>query len=128
AAIGLLGRGISAEDRAGLQVVLVAERVAHDMRVRRDDDPLLALRVLDHDARIAGAGERCPRPYRSARRGHGAASRARPSLVKRTAPNGRCAGWTQRIACNQGSTIAMRPAKYTSPKIRPNCQNFPLPM
>jgi hypothetical protein len=29
------------------------------MRVRRDDNPLLALRLLDDDAWIAGAVERC---------------------------------------------------------------------
>src|SRR5207302_7692264 len=59
-AVRLLGRRLGPEGRAGLEVVLAAERVAHDMCVRRDDNPLLALRVFDHDAWIAGAGKCCP--------------------------------------------------------------------
>src|ERR1700674_1590538 len=58
-AVRLLGCRLGPEGRAGLEVVFAAERVAHDMRVRRNDNPLLALRILDHDAWIAGAGERC---------------------------------------------------------------------
>src|SRR5712691_13303351 len=60
-AVRLLGRRLGPEGRAGLEVVLAAERVAHDMRIRRDDNPLLALRVFDHDAWLAGAGpgKRC---------------------------------------------------------------------
>src|SRR5262250_2952896 len=58
-AVRLLGRCLGPERCACLEVVLAAKRVAHDMRVRRDDNPLLALRVLDHDAWIAGAGEGC---------------------------------------------------------------------
>src|SRR6266852_3407817 len=57
-AVRLLHRRLGPEGRAGLEVVLAAERVSHDMCVRRDDNPLLALRVLDHDAWIAGAAER----------------------------------------------------------------------
>src|SRR5215470_9576964 len=57
-AVRLLGRCLGPERCACLEVVLAAKRVAHDMRVRRDDDPLLALRVLDHDAWIAAGGRR----------------------------------------------------------------------
>src|SRR5439155_18742845 len=82
-AVRLLGRRIGPEGRAGLEVVLAAERVAHDMRVRRDDNPLLALRVFDHDAWIAGAGERCAN--RTGRLDeairHGAIGRAGPPVI-----------------------------------------------
>src|ERR1700739_2371830 len=57
-AVRLPGRRLGPEDRAGLKVILAAQRVAHNMRVRRYNNPLLALRVLDHDARLASAGER----------------------------------------------------------------------
>src|SRR5713226_4293989 len=63
-AVRLLHRRLGPEGRAGLEVVLAAEHVAHHMRVRRDHNPLLALRVLDHDAWIAGAGERYNRTDR----------------------------------------------------------------
>src|SRR6266404_3583650 len=83
-AVRLLGRRLGAEGRARLEVVLAAKGVAHDMRVRRDDDPLLALRVLDHDAWIAAAGER--RANRNDRLDkavrHGAIGRAVPPLIK----------------------------------------------
>src|SRR5258708_29705235 len=82
-AVRLLGRRLGPEGRARLEVVLAAERVAHDMGVRRDDDPLLALRVLDHDAWIAPAGER--RANRDDRLDetvrHGAIGRAVPPLI-----------------------------------------------
>src|SRR6266478_8523352 len=57
-AVRQLGRRLGPEGRARLEVVLAAKRVAHNMRIRRDDDPLLALRVLDDDAWIAATGER----------------------------------------------------------------------
>ena len=45
-AVRLLGRRVGPEGRAGLEVVLAAERIAHDMRIRWDDDPLLTLRGI----------------------------------------------------------------------------------
>src|SRR5215831_16545515 len=58
-AVRLLGRRLGPEGRASLEVVPAAGCVAHEMGVRRDHNPLLALRVLDDDAWIAGAGKRC---------------------------------------------------------------------
>src|SRR5262249_16896473 len=59
AAVRLLGRRRSPEDRAGLEVVLGADHVADEMRVRRNYDPLLALRVFDHHAWLAGTASCC---------------------------------------------------------------------
>src|SRR5215831_4534787 len=82
-AVRLLGRRLGPEHRAGLEVILAPERVAHEMGVRGDDNPLLALGILDHDAGIAGASERAT--HRTGRLdeavGHGAIGRAVPSFI-----------------------------------------------
>src|SRR3954468_7250055 len=55
-AIRLLVRGLHDERGASLDVALAADLIAHDVRIRGHDDPLLAFLVLDHEARLRAGG------------------------------------------------------------------------
>src|SRR5215813_9439021 len=58
-AVRLLGCRQDGELLAGLEIALAADLIAHDVRVGRHDDPLLAFLVLHDEARLPAGTRRC---------------------------------------------------------------------